>query len=105
MAGGGKAKTPVEVEATAPVGETVDVEWDGHAYKVPASLDDMDLDAVEAFTDGNALQFVRAALGPDQWALLKERGRGRPHRFPEFRERVAVAMGFGGEGESEASSG
>ena len=105
MAGKRDTKSPVQAEAEDPAGSSAPVMWDGHTYSVPASLDDVDLDALEALADGNALGFARGCLGPDQWQLLKERSRGKPHRFAELRNEIAKAMGFVDEGESEASSG
>lgn len=97
-------KSAAQVEAEDPAGSTVTVEWDGHTYEVPGSLDDVDLDAIEAYADGNAMLFIRAVLG-EQWDLLKERGRGKPHRFGELRNAIGAAMGYADEGESTASSG
>lgn len=84
--------------------KVVEVEWDGHTYEVPASLDLIDPDTLEQVVEGTALGFVRALLGPDQWAAWKERGSGKPHRFPEFRDAITEAMGSGDMGESQASS-
>lgn len=84
--------------------KTVEVEWDGHAYTVPASLDLVDPDAFEVIVEGSVLDVVRALLGAEQWALWKERGRGKPHRFGEFRDAIWRAMGDSEPGESSASS-
>ena len=84
--------------------KTVEVEWDGHKYTVPASLDLIDLDVLEQFIDGNVLTFVREMLGPEQWAALKGRQAGKPHRFAELREAISEAMGESEPGESSASS-
>lgn len=78
-------------------------EWDGNTYTVPASLDLLDLDALEAVVDGNAIAGLRALLGPAQWALLKKREAGRPHRFVEINAAVLAVIGDP-SGESEPSS-
>lgn len=82
---------------------TVEVEWDGFTYTVPASLDRVDIDVLEQLVDGNALTLVRALFGPAQWDLLKQRTRGKDHRFAELREAIDLAMGQD-TGESSASA-
>lgn len=83
--------------------ETVEFEWDGFTYTVPASLDLIDIDTLEQLVDGNALTVVRALLGPQQWQVLKDRARGKQHNFAELRAAIDAAMGQD-TGESSASS-
>lgn len=82
----------------------VSVEWGGHSYTVPASLDLLDLDELERLVDGTLLEEVRVLLGAEQWALLKQRSKGKPHQFVELRTAISDAMGAAGSGESSASS-
>lgn len=82
----------------------VSVEWDGLTYTVPASLDLLDMDELERLVEGTLLEEVRILLGAEQWALLKQRSKGQPHRFVELRSAISDAMGSAGSGESSASS-
>ena len=82
----------------------VTVEWDGHSYTVPASLDLLDLEELERVVDGTILEMVRTLLGPEQWAQLKQRSKGKPHQFGELRDAISAAMGESEPGESSASS-
>lgn len=97
-------KSPVQAEAEDPAGSSAPVMWDGHTYSVPASLDDVDLGALEALADGARWGSPAGASAPTSGSSSRN-GRGKPHRFAELRNEIAKAMGFVDEGESEASSG
>ena len=56
-------KTPAQIEAEGD--ETVTVDWDGVPVTVPASAEDLDLDAIEAFETGKAVTEVVHECCPD----------------------------------------
>lgn len=52
-------------------GGTVPVTWRGVSLRVPATQDDWPMAAGEAFEEGRNIAFVKALLGPKQWAKVE----------------------------------
>lgn len=80
------------------------VEFRGHTFEVPREYDDLSVDFLESVEEGKTAGIVRGALGPQQWRVVK----GLDLKVRDLREladAIAVAMGFGDTGESEASAG
>ena len=48
--------------------ETIDVEWRGLSFTVPADADDYPLEAVMAFERGENFAALEMILGPKSWA-------------------------------------
>lgn len=101
---------PDAAEAEATGAATATVTFDGETYEIPALVDDLDIDAMEAAERGQALSFVEAVLGPPAWRKLKARYRaGHGGRFPAsaiapLGDQIAEVYGFKSLGESAASS-
>ncbi len=81
--------------------DTVTVTWRGRRIVLPASLDDCDVSVALAFERSQGMTALLGVLGQAQFDAL------RPMTVREANElagEVAQAMGFGGPGESPASS-
>lgn len=69
---GGTAKPkqqPAEIEATEP--DTVVIEYGGHHYVFPASLDDADGDVIDAVDDQKISYVLRSLMSEQQWKTFK----------------------------------
>ena len=86
-----KNPTPPEAEATA--ADTVTVEYGGHDYTVPASVDDWPIDALEAAEKGSPTGVLGRVLGAEQYAAFKARN-GKVRDLRAMSERIAEASGF-----------
>lgn len=91
------AKPPAQVEVDGD--ETVTLEWGGHTYEVPASLEDCDIEVLEAFEAGKAAAAVSGVLGRAQWAQLKARSKPKVRDLADLMDKVAEVYGFQGSGE------
>lgn len=102
--------TPDPVEIEAGPDTTITITFDGESYEIPASVGDVDVDAIAAVERGQTMVFVEALLGDRQWGLLKARYRaGHGGKFPlsatnPLGEQMAEVYGFKSLGESPASS-
>ncbi|MDG4801721.1 hypothetical protein [Micromonospora sp. WMMD980] len=67
------ARDAAKAEAT---GSTVTFEFDGESYEIEPSLT-WDLDAMEAYEEGNLVTCVRLILGPAQYTKFKPKGAKR----------------------------
>lgn len=68
-------KSAAQVEAD---GDTeVELEWEGHTYKIPASFEDLDIDVIRAFEKRHAIAVVEGVFGSEQFALLERRTRAK----------------------------
>jgi hypothetical protein len=73
--------------------DTVDLTWRHLTLTIPASVEEWDVEAVEAFEDGKAAPALRAILGPKQWAAFKAE-KPKTRDMAEVSDAVAEAMGF-----------
>lgn len=94
--------TPAQTEANAD--EFVDVDWDGVTVTVPASPEQMDLDALEAFEGGKAIAALRAMIGSKGYDDLRKRYEKKHGRKPvvgdlgRLMEAIAATYGFETQG-------
>jgi hypothetical protein len=99
--------TPAQREAEGV--DTIDVDWDGITITFPASPEDADMDAVEAFENGKAITFARHLLGTERYDEVRAEWRkanGRkptPNDMAPVMEAVAKAWGFETQGNSQGS--
>lgn len=61
--------TPAEIEATGV--ETLNLDFKGETYVLPAARRDAPLELAEALEADEMTGALRALLGPDQWARFK----------------------------------
>jgi len=90
------AKTAAQIEAERET--TTTITWRDTEFILPASIDDADMDAFEAFEQGKIVQGTRGLLGPAQFAkfhALKPTVRD----LKEFSDVLAKAMGVETMGE------
>lgn len=91
-------KTPAQVEAEGD--DTVTVDWDGVPVTVPASAEDLDLDAIEAFETGKAVTALRAMVGSKEYDRLRaDYAKANGHRpkvadLGNLMTEIAKAYGF-----------
>lgn len=86
---------PVEAEATGV--ESVEVEYAGHTYEMPGSLDDCDADVLEAIDAQKLSVAIRALLGPAQYAAFKA-GKPKVRDFGGLFDAYAERIGLGSTG-------
>lgn len=97
---------PLQTEAT---GDPQIITWEGVDIVLPSSVDDWDMDALEAFENGRAATFLRQLVGNDAYSRMRKAftdAHGRKPKvsdFGTFTEQVAKLYGFGSSGESSAS--
>lgn len=95
--------SPAQREAEGDPTTTVD--WDGVTVAIPASPDDMDLDALEAFEGGKAVAALRAMIGSKGYDQLRrdyESTNGRKPKVSDLgrlMDGIAGAYGFESKGE------
>lgn len=87
-------------EATS---STASFEFRGEKFTVSLNRDEWTLDFLESMEEDKAAGIIRGALGPDQWRLVRSMDL-KVKDAEELTDLIAKAMGFGGVGESEASS-
>jgi hypothetical protein len=73
--------------------DTVDVEYDGETYTIPADPLDWPFEAQEALDGRQATKLLRALLGPDQYQTFQSKGY-RTRHFNDFSNLIAEAGGF-----------
>lgn len=84
-------ETPAQIEADGEL--TVDVDYKGHAYKFPASLDDADGDVVDAIDNrkiSHALQGLLGEAGWDEFKATKPKVRDYEGLFSAYAERIGL---------------
>lgn len=84
-------KSPQQREAEGI--ETVEVEFDGETYEIPADPIDWEIDVTEAFETGRMITACRGLLGPEQFAVLSRKGY-RNRDFRRLFKLLAEAGGF-----------
>lgn len=73
--------------------ETVEVEYDGEFYEIPADPIDWKVSTTEAFEQGKIVTAIRGLVGREQWAILAGKGY-RNRQFRELFDLLAEAGGF-----------
>lgn len=87
--------TPAEAEMTA---ETVEVQYNGMAFTMPASLDDADGDVIDAIDDQKLSHALRGLLDNEQWERFKAT-KPKVRDYGGLFEAFAAAIGLEGVGE------
>lgn len=92
-----------EVTPEVPVPSTLD--WQGVTVTVPAELDDLDPDSIEAFENGKAITAIRSIFGSDEYDRARSEFQKLHGRRPAMRDlgslSDAVAAHFGFESAGE----
>ncbi|AXH50478.1 tail assembly chaperone [Gordonia phage Ruthy] len=88
---GVSASSAVEAEAIG--ADTITVEYEGHRYTVPASVEDWSIDTLEAAENGAPTGVLRGVLGDDQYAVFKTR-HPKVRNLKEMSQKVANVSGF-----------
>lgn len=81
------------VQAEATGAETVNIEYGGNTYTVPAAIDDYDGDVVDAMDDQKLSHAIRGILGDDQWERFKA-SKPKVSAYGEFIEAWTKAIGL-----------
>lgn len=81
------------VEAEAKGIETMTLEYGGHGYQIPATVDDWPIEALEAAEAGLPSALMRGVLGPAQYAAFKAR-HSTVKDLRNMSELVAQTSGF-----------
>jgi hypothetical protein len=95
--------TPAQREAEGD--ETTTVEWDGVKVTFPASVEGLDLDALEAFEGGKAVAALKGMVGQKGYDTLRSdyvKANGRKPKAGDLgrlMDLVAGAFGFESQGE------
>lgn len=88
--------TPAQVEASGV--DTIEVEYLGDRYTMPATADDWDIEALELFQSGRSVAAVGLLMGTKQYSAFKVKHR-TARRINEFADQLAVLYGFKSAGE------
>lgn len=62
------------------------IDWMGVTVTVPADLESIDPDAVEAIEDGKAVTFLRLAIGSKEYERARRKFQSVNHRPATFRD-------------------
>jgi hypothetical protein len=79
---------------TEALDEAISFDFDGETYSVPPARE-WDLDALEAYEDGQIARTCRSLLGADQWATFRSKKRTVGDLEDLFLE-VQKALGISG---------
>jgi len=90
------AKPAVQIEAERD--KTTTITWRDVEFTLPATIDDADVDAFEAFEQGKIVQGTRGLLGPKEYAKFKAL-KPNVRDLKEFSDVLARAMGVDTVGE------
>lgn len=85
----GKDKTGAQVEGEGI--PTTTLTWRGRDLTIPATIEDCDLEVLEAFESQRASTWARLILGDEQYQALKPM---TVRDFADLGEQLAVALGF-----------
>ncbi len=83
--------------------KTVPVNWRGHKFEVATEYDEWTVDFLESLEEGKSVGIVRGALGPQQWAVVRQMNL-KVGDLGELATAITAALGFKSSGESSASS-
>lgn len=72
---------------------TIEIEYDGEFYEIPADPADWPITASEALENKRVISAVRLMLGPQQWAKVARKGY-RNRQFSEMFDLIANEGGF-----------
>lgn len=85
--------------------ENVDLDWEGITITIPVSVDEWDIDTLEAFETGKAATGIRALIGSARYDAVKAefaKAHGRKFKVKDaasLMDAVAVACGFKSAGD------
>lgn len=85
-------KPAAQIEAEAAT--EVTIEWRGQSFTIPATLDDCDVDTLEAFENGKAIGAIKGLLGDKAYSAFKRKHKPNVRDLKEFMAVVAEAMGM-----------
>lgn len=88
-------KSPPQREAEGIT--TIEIQFDGEEYEIPADPADWPVDASEAMEHNHVITAVRIMLGPKQWQKVA-RKKYRNRKFRELFDLIATESGFGTSG-------
>lgn len=88
-------KSAAQVEAEGV--QTIDVEWRGHTFTVPADADDWTVEAMMAFEEGLNAHGLKAILEPAAWAELMAT-KPRKRDLMDLFDAMAKALGMDSSG-------
>lgn len=74
----------------------------GETYKLPASVDDMSIETLNAFEEGRATSAVKGAVGDVAWKRMNASG-VKVRDLEDVMSQIAKAYGFDSVGESDGS--
>lgn len=78
--------------------KTATVKFRGHTFTIPRDYGAWSVDFVESLEEGKAVGIVRGALGPKQWAIVRQMNLSMDELEP-FGGEIAKALGFASTGE------
>lgn len=87
--------TPAEVEASG--ADTIDIDYGGNTYTVPASPDLWDIEVLELAEAGQNTKVIRAVLGDKQYEAFKA-ANPKVKALKEFDALLQERYGFGSSG-------
>lgn len=91
----------LKAEAVAEENDTIEVEFRGNKYTLPALAKEWDVEVMEALEDGRQVGVLRALLGDDQWRLLKSRHNLKLKDLDEISDAFLAKVGLS-SGKSES---
>lgn len=83
--------------------KTATVTFRGFTFTIPLEYDEFPVDLIESLEEGKTVGIIRGALGPRQWAHVRNM-QLRIKELTPLMEEITQAMGFTDAGESPASS-
>lgn len=92
-----RPKTAVQAEADGD--PTVDVEWEGLTFTVPASVDDWPIAALDHYEMDRGLAFLRELLGAKQFAQFTAGGNRKARDANSLAAAIQKKAGYGEPGE------
>ncbi len=78
--------------------KTVPVKFRGAEFTIPTRYDDWTVDFVESLEEGKSVGIIRGALGPKQWAVVKQMNLTVGELAP-LATAITKALGFQSSGE------
>lgn len=91
--------TPLDPVAVVPETELAIITWRGQTFKIPPTLDDCDIDVLEAFETGKSAGLIRLILGDKQYLAMKKAVKPKVRDLTELAEVIAGQFGFANTGE------